>query len=133
MKRLLVSALLAGLVHAYWLFGPVAQSDGASPRNPPRSVVISLVTNVPGSASRPETELDIESETDAQRHTPAPAAAEPIVEQRQDAPVEEGDEAALDARVEPEAKGDRIPTDPPTIAQSGAELAQAGCAASEGP
>ncbi len=120
MKRLLISALLAVLVHAYWLRSNFGESVGSSQGKVPESVVISLATTVRGSASGPGSEPDTDAEPTAQPGKSVPVATQPVSTERKDEPtdgvasVKEDGATTIGDRYEPE-EDDVITADTPII------------------
>ena len=116
MKRLLISALLAILVHAYLLRSNLGERDGTSQGKAARSVVISLATVVPSPASRLTSEPSMGA---------ASITHQPVNKERKDVPSD--GEGPLDkdgARFELEAENHSIKADPP-IKQDDLPLAMA--------
>ncbi len=129
MKRLLLSALLAVLVHAYWLFSNVGEGGGTRPGMASRSVVISLATaQRPASDARTEPDRDVEPAT--QRREPVPVAAQPVIKEPKvestegDGPVDKEGVTTLGDSVEPQAEDASLPANAPSIEEAAPSLAQ---------
>ncbi len=110
MKRLLIAALLAVLVHAYWLRSDIGEGGQSSGGEPAASLVVSLGLGMRGPSTETRSEASIDSPESApvipssMIETPANASS------RADAPVEE-DVTTNSKELDPPAE---LPTSPST-------------------
>ena len=86
--RLLVAALLAVLVHAYWLFSNLGESNGGGADKVTKSVVISLGMGVRQAASGPRNAPGMGAEPGPSQREPTPVTTPTVVKEPKDEPTE---------------------------------------------
>ena len=128
MRRLLISALLAVLFHAYWLRSNIGEGDGSSPGKSPKSVVISLRTGVQSPASAPRSEPSKDLEPTPESRGAVPPATQPVIKEREEEPtdadgqVDEDEPMRSSNRLEAEDHG--VTADAPVIGHADRPVAQ---------
>ncbi len=131
MKRLLISALLAILVHGYLLRSNIGERDVTSQGKAAKSVVISLATVVQSPVSRLTNELNMDAKPISQPLAPVAVAQQPVNNERKgvpsdgEGPLEQDGSMTYGPRFELEAENDSIKADHTIIKQDDLPVAMA--------